>query len=173
MLVMWVAGYAARGSGQNNHRADEDVCSDLRSLGVWFASVCSCRTGGKKTLVRAIWSQGPLSLHSIFPSEGDTPGRDLDGLPRPKSSSRILAAHIEGQNRHVVGYTSAEKPAQVLEFYTKELGAKGWKPVGLDNEKHGGPDISRAYQRDRDLALLVISPDDKGAFATWMLVPHR
>jgi hypothetical protein len=131
---------------------------------------------GNKTLVRVIRSQGPLALNDIFPDDGDVPGRELNGVPRPPESDRILSAYIEGQRRDVVGYASPSKPAEIVGFYAEQLAKNGWTEVSLDSDRNPipGPTLMRAYQRDRHAALLAVSPDSngKGSSATWVSIPR-
>ena len=126
---------------------------------------------GNRTLVRMLWSEGALSLPDVFPENKDTPGHDLTGLPRPVGSIRIIAAHVEGAGRHIVGYESHQTPDQLNAFYARELPKLGWKEIDLGEMPAGEPLLQHAYQNGERHALLALSVGDQVTGATWIEVP--
>ncbi|HWZ87355.1 MAG TPA: hypothetical protein VNW92_00860 [Polyangiaceae bacterium] len=129
---------------------------------------------GKRTSVRLLWSEGPISITSMFPKQGDTPGRDLDSLPRPPGSARILFGQIQGTKREVVGYRATQTPEQVNSFYARELPSLGWKEIDLgvtpDTDGAKVP-LRHAYEQGQRRALLAVTPNDDSTGATWVEFP--
>jgi hypothetical protein len=129
---------------------------------------------GKKTAVRILWSEGPLSISNMFPKQGDTPGRDIDAVPRPPSSARILFGKIQSSDREVVGYRSTQTPEQVNSFYAKELPGLGWREIDLgvtpDTDSAKVP-LRHVYEHAQRRALLAITPSDDSTGATWIEFP--
>lgn len=122
-----------------------------------------------KTLVRALWSDGPLKMNDFFPEKADVPGHDLADLPRPPGSQRIIAGHIEGADRHILGYASPEPPWQVNAFYAAELPKHGWKEIDLGEKSSSNqPLLEHAYEKDGHHALLALSPSEDSTGATWI-----
>ncbi len=128
---------------------------------------------GDKTMVRMVWSEGPLSLRDLFPEDKDTPGRDLPDLPRPPGSIRIVAAFVEGAAHNVVSYQSTQTPDQVNAFYGSQMKTLGWEDVDL-----GGsiPDddhsyIQHAYRKGNRTALLALTAGDQVTGATFIELP--
>ena len=128
---------------------------------------------GNRTLVRMLWSEGSLSLNDLFPEKKDTPGHDLTDLPRPVGSIRIIAAHVEGAGRHVVGYESHQTPEQLNAFYARELSALGWQEIDLGERPDGEPPLQHAYQRGERHALLALTVGEEVTGATWLEVPTQ
>ncbi len=129
---------------------------------------------GSKTFVRVLWSEGPLSLRDVFPENRDTPGRDLEALPRPVSSFRVLSAHILNAGRHVVGYESPDTPLQINSFYTAELPKLGWHEIDLGQaEVTDGPLLQHAYEKPGRRALLALTPAEDNTGVTWVELPMR
>ncbi|HET9929751.1 MAG TPA: hypothetical protein VFQ35_03655 [Polyangiaceae bacterium] len=129
---------------------------------------------GDKTLVRALWSEGRLAVSSLFPAEGDVPGADLRDVPRPRTSTRILAARIVGTDRRVVGYDTELGRAELNEFYGRELLRLGWKELDLGAKEPSNERPSRAFERGERRALLALTPSAHGTSATFVeLVANR
>ncbi len=129
---------------------------------------------GGKTFVRVLWSEGTLSLRDVFPENRDTPGRDLESVPRPVGSFRVLSAHIQNAGRHVVGYQSPDTPQQINGFYGAELPKLGWHEIDLGQpEVDSGPLLQHAYEKPGRRALLALTPSDDGTGTTWVELPAQ
>lgn len=74
----------------------------------------------------ASWSEGSLRLSQAFPAQGDAPGRDPDGVPRPPRARRILSASERGRSEHVGVYVSQARSDELARFYRTELAARGF-----------------------------------------------
>ncbi|MFZ5896379.1 MAG: hypothetical protein ACOY0T_35320 [Myxococcota bacterium] len=128
---------------------------------------------GDKTLVRTLWSEGPLSLKNVFPAEGDAPGEDLRDIPRPSGATRILSARIVGTERRVVGYDTTLPLARLNDFYASELRSSGWKELDLGAKEPINERASRAFERADRRVLLALTPSSHGTSATLVELAER
>ena len=99
---------------------------DLSQLG--HLRYVRARRGGDSTTFVALWTDGPMNLASMFPNEGDAPGQDLRGLPRPGGSRRLLSFWEQDQAPWLGMYASPLGRQQLLEKYLVQLGEAGWTP---------------------------------------------
>jgi hypothetical protein len=101
---------------------------DLSALGD-LRYVLARRSGSTTTLL-VFWTEGSAPLLKLFPPRGDAPGRDPEGLPRPASSRRILAAAEHGAPYHLTLYKTTERSREsLLTWYRSGLEARGWQVV--------------------------------------------
>lgn len=85
---------------------------DLSALGdIRYVYV---KRGASSSLFVALWSEGAVNFRAMFPARGDAPGRDLDGVPRPSGSTRILATEAKQGDAAFNVYRSSAKPAAEL-----------------------------------------------------------
>ena len=85
-------------------------------------------SSGDKTFLLTMWADSAVNLYRMLPHAGaDAAGRDLDGVPRPPGSQRILSAWEARQPSSVVIYRVVAESAEELEsFYRSELPRNGW-----------------------------------------------
>jgi hypothetical protein len=79
-----------------------------------------------------------LDLAAMFPAEGDAPGADVPGVPRPEGARRALAAAPHDDAHHIAVYRVPGATLEVLErFYRDGLAAAGWQvqPVAADDDR--------------------------------------
>ena len=80
-----------------------------------------------KRHIVTFWTEGSFNIGKIVPSTGDAPGRDVDALPRPAGSRRLLSAWEDGQPQSLTVYAFAPQGRDALEsFYRTELPRQGW-----------------------------------------------
>jgi hypothetical protein len=144
---------------------------DLSELG--SLSYLRAERHGTKTFVRMLWSEGPLSMGGMFPTEGDVPGEDLKDVPRPEGAARILSARILGTERRVVGYDTKQSVVALNDFYARALVQNGWKELELGMPEAPQEQLGRAYERGGKRALLALTPSDHGTSATWVVLPEQ
>ena len=96
-------------------------------------------SSGDKTFLLTMWADSAVNLYRMLPRAGaDAVGRDLDGVPRPPGSQRILSAWEARQPSGVVIYRVVAKSAEELEsFYRIELPRNGWRII----ERHPSESI--------------------------------
>lgn len=92
---------------------------DFASLGeLRFAWAMQSPSG---TRYVAIASEGELKLPAMFPADGDAPGIDPLGLPRPPAARRLLTTWQEGQAPMLVSYRSELALSDAFSRYTAAL----------------------------------------------------
>jgi hypothetical protein len=86
---------------------------------------------GKSSHVLALWPDGAFNLRAMVASEGDAPGRDSEHVPRPPDARRVLSATLPDQPYALRMYDSRRSRPDLLGFYDRELGQRGWvgRPV--------------------------------------------
>lgn len=121
-----------------------------------------------KTRVLYVRSLSEMKVSNLFGGEGDTPGRDPDGVPRPAASTRTFSASIERNGDGFYSYETAETPAAVLNFYDDKL-AKDWEKMVLDKDT---PELqlARAYAQQDRAAYVVIEPREGGGSDVGLIV---
>ncbi len=115
-----------------------------------------------KSQVIAIWTEGAFNIEAMFPDQGDVPGTDTPGIPRPPSSQRRLSAVVPDHPYALRSYDVAEPRADVLAFYDQSLVAAGWeqRPAAMgETEPELKPADARVFTRD-GRALLVAASED-------------
>ncbi|UJR82147.1 hypothetical protein [Sandaracinus amylolyticus] len=98
----------------------------------------------------AYWTEGSFPISTMFPSEGDAPGRDVDGVSRPPGSRRVLSARAGDEPYALTVFTGASMGVDGLErFYRDSLSSEGFRL--LEPEALEG----RAYESDGALGLVA------------------
>jgi hypothetical protein len=96
---------------------------DVSSLGQ--LRVTWAMRSGDATRYVAIGSDGPLELLAMFPADGDAPGVDVAGLPRPPEARRVLSTWQDGTAPLLVSYESSLSLDELERAYTADLSAHG------------------------------------------------
>ena len=98
---------------------------DLEALGQ-LRYVLARRHEGKTTLL-ILWTEGPLPILRAFSQDGDAPGHDPAGIPRPQGSRRILSGSEMGMPYALTVYAVPHGDLnQLLEWYRATLRARSW-----------------------------------------------
>jgi len=89
-----------------------------------------------KVFLFTLWADAQFKLYRMLPrSAADAAGTDLDGVPRPPGSRRILSAQEERQPSGIFLYrVPATSPTELESFYRTELRNGGWRII---ERKHG------------------------------------
>lgn len=121
--------------------------------------------------VVTFWTEESFNIAKMVPETGDAPGRDVDALPRPAGSRRMLSAWEDGQPQSLTVYAFAPQGEAALEaFYRRELPRRGWR-VEVPREASAGSlrrpaelDDVRVIGAEREgrSAFLVLGEDDEG-----------
>jgi hypothetical protein len=127
--------------------------------------------GADKTRILYVRSLSELKMSNLFGGEGDVPGRDPHGLPRPPGSLRTFSAAIERNGDGFYSYESSETPASVLNYYEAKL-AKDWQKIELGNET---PEVTlaRAFAQDDRAAYVVTEPRAGGSDVALIVIGNR
>jgi hypothetical protein len=106
---------------------------ELSALGeLRYFSVLGHREG--RTLFLAAWPLGKVKLLEMFPRQGDAPGKDLPGLPRPAVATRTLSAGTPAGGR-LVSYTLDAAPQQALAHFRQQLTVDGFQFQALQGQE--------------------------------------
>ncbi len=116
------------------------------------------------TMVLTVWTEDRFNLGAIFPAEGEAPGKDPEGIPRPPDSKRLMSIDIAGTPFGTFVYRSKQEPAQLVGFYDAEMNAKGWTIIDPD-QAYGAAQTGRghAYMKDGAQFLVAVGKDDSGS----------
>ncbi|HEY2733901.1 MAG TPA: hypothetical protein VGI70_07950 [Polyangiales bacterium] len=123
---------------------------------------------GFRTMFVAVWSEGPLNYRAMFPRQGDAPGHDPIGVPRPDGVRRVLSSTPNHRARATLNvYEASDKPAkQLIEFYAEQLPAGGFQLLTTPRHFIAARDGSRlltiSIQDDRHgrgIATIATQPD--------------
>jgi len=121
-------------------------------------------------LLVMLWSDGALNLKRMFPSEGDAPGVDFTGIPRPPQSRRLLSAWEQGEAPAMNLYTSGAKdPGEVDHFYRKELARAGFRLLTPSVPKSTRDARGLLFAKDGRTLVLSVSRGSRGQMLVSML----
>lgn len=133
--------------------------------------VAAQKTASGKTHVVSVWTDGPLHMGEMFPSEGDVPGPDPGPAVRPPHAKRLLSASVLGAPFGVQVYSSSDSSEAVLAHYDAAMAADGWQPPPLLPDDIG---TARAYQRGGvDLIVDVQPQSDTETTVSILSMPPR
>lgn len=120
---------------QNDHEGAE-ARDELKRVRYTLAYKRDDGSIGVTTVVNA--SSTPLQ--EMFPAEGDAPGNDIPGLPRPEAARRTLTATV-GTHQTVRVYESTLDMKGSIESYDKAMEILGFATTGT-------LDDARMYRKD-------------------------
>jgi hypothetical protein len=138
-------------------RLEQAVSGNLGALGdVRYVYAQDSKTG-EGTHVFAAWADGEFNLAKMFPKDGDAPGEDAPGAPRPEGSRRLLSGAAEGAPYGVIVYQGEGGSEAVLSGADAALARAGWTkaPVAPEITQFG-----RGYSRGN--VDLVVTAHDEG-----------
>jgi hypothetical protein len=128
--------------------------------------------GQESTHFVAFWSEGSLDIGRMFPREGDAPGRDVGGIPRPPGGRRILSTFERGEPAGMAMYGESHLGAAELErFYERELPARGWSII--DYDRKATDERMLVTERGSQMVTLVFKTDELGRGLTTILTTKR
>jgi hypothetical protein len=79
-----------------------------------------------RTSLFTIATECGAPIEALFPAEGDAPGADLTGVPRPAEARRTFSATIEHAAYSVHVYEVARPVAAVVDSYDVTMKEAGW-----------------------------------------------
>jgi hypothetical protein len=98
-----------------------------------------------RTSLLMFWTEGDAQISNLFPKTRDALGRDLDDVPRPADSQRLLSALEQGKPFGLVLYRIVGKSQnEVVRSYRALLTEQGWQ---LAQESPGGVLVARKGDR--------------------------
>lgn len=100
---------------------------DLSLLGGLRYVFITPGSGPNTSVFVALWSEGSVNIRSMFPKDGDAPGEDPEGIPRPSPSARVIATQPKGHAASLHVYSSSTLHKDELRaFYARELPKAGF-----------------------------------------------
>jgi hypothetical protein len=129
------------------------------------------RADEEGTFMVSIFSDQPVRLFDIFPTEGDAPGSDPVDIPRPPEARRLLSAFEEGRPYGMFVYThAAGQEASDLERTYRErlMPSQGWSAVSLRDGERVRVDgsLMSVWSKDERVVTLVFSEGPDGQATT-------
>lgn len=112
------------------------------------------------TRVVTVVNASNAPLEAMFPADGDAPGSDLAGVPRPEASKRTLTAVVD-DGEHAVRMYETEKPvAEAMRAYDRQMDAAGWDTTASLTEarmfrKEGRSIVASFYGTDAGTTISV------------------
>lgn len=135
---------------------------DLSQLG--RLRFVSAERGAQRTVFVAMWTEGPVNVRHMFPSDGDAPGYDATGIPRPSGARRVLSAREAGQDKGIHAYLATNAPlAAVRHDYLTQLQREGFQRFGDNNAQADGAIVQRA---ERTYAITFSAADERATLVT-------
>ncbi len=129
---------------------------DLSQLG--HLRFVSAERGDQRTVFVAMWTEGAINLRHMFPGDGDAPGVDHPGVPRPAGARRVLSAWEHGQDKAVNAYRVGNtSPTVARQHYIARLRADGFALLGDPNGRADGT----IAQRGQQYIAATFSPADE------------
>ncbi len=116
--------------------------------------------------VFSVASEQSTPYELLFPDEGDAPGGDFDGVPRPRDSRRVLAATLEGDPYAVRIYESKAALSDAVASYDTDMKAQGWsssEAVAKARDdarvyRRGGVEMVASFRTADGVTAIAIAP---------------
>lgn len=129
------------------------------------------RGDASSSSLTSVTRQSNADLHAMFPLEGDAPGDDLPGVPRPSGSRRVISATVVESGHAVRIYEVARKAPKAEELqrsreaFDAQMRAAGYEPStavaqALDDTRlyvRGDERIVVAFQLSDDVTRIVLN----------------
>jgi len=132
------------------------------------------RVENDETFFVTVFSDHPVNIYEMFPTEGDAPGEDPEDIARPPGARRLLSAYEEGKPYGMFVYTDGggSSAAETEALYRTELmPQRGWEPVALRDGERVQVDGSytSVWEKGERLVTLVFGESEQGETTTSVL----
>lgn len=112
------------------------------------------RVDASSTSAVTITRESAMDLATMFPAEGDAPGRDPAGAPRPAHARRLVAATVVESKHDVWIYETTDAFADLVEAYDRRMVEAGYEVLAAGD----GP--ARSYRKGDDELVVVFEPSE-------------
>jgi hypothetical protein len=115
------------------------------------------RTSTGRTRFLGFWSDGSVNIKNMFPTHGDVPGEDPEGIARPANMRRLLSAR-EVQAPYSMTIYAGVAPIDTVEsHFRNEMPQQGWNliPMTREVDLHGRRMLT--FERGNVTATLVLT----------------
>jgi hypothetical protein len=141
--------------------------NDLQDLGALRYVYARTLDEGHGVHFLTFWTTGSLDFDEITGNGGnaDVPGTDVQGIPRPPRSRRILDASETGTAQRVVSYAGSSLTEWELEAYYREaLPRSGFRLIDAppDAPRPRMESILLAAERGERITFVVLDTDRRG-----------
>jgi len=132
------------------------------------------RVENDETFFVTVFSDHPVNIYEMFPTEGDAPGQDPVDIARPPGARRLLSAWEEGKPYGMFVYTDGggTSAADTEALYRSELmPGRGWAPVELRDGERVQVDgvFTSVWEKDERVVTLVFDESEQGETTTSVL----
>lgn len=124
-----------------------------------------------KVFLFTLWADAQFNLYRMLPrSAADAAGTDLDGVPRPPGSRRVLSAQEERRPSGIFLYrVPATSPTELESFYRTELRNVGWRIIERrpgESVRVDGIHMLSAEKESRVVTVVFRARDRKATLLT-------
>ena len=125
-------------------------------------------TSGDQTFVLTVWADSAFPVFRLLAVDGgDAAGKDIETVPRPRNSQRLLSAWEVGSPSGFVVYRVLHESAAALEsFYRNRLSANGWTIIERHRAESFAIDGIRTISAERANRTVTVLADSGDASAT-------
>ncbi len=125
-------------------------------------------TSGDQTFVLTVWADSAFPVFRMLAVDGaDAAGKDIEAVPRPRSSQRLLSAWEVGSPSGFVVYRVLHESAAALEsFYRNQLSANGWTIIERHPSESFVIDGIRTISAERANRTVTVLAHSSDASAT-------
>ena len=132
---------------------DSGDLSDVGRLRYLYAE----RSGSGRTRFLGFWSDGEVNVRHMFPTTGDVPGEEPEGIARPGNMRRMMSAREVDQPYSINIYAGISPIDTVESHYRAEMPRQGWNliPMPRTVDLHGQRMLT--YERGNVTATLILA----------------
>lgn len=117
--------------------------------------------GDRTTNVVGFWSErSNMNLTTMFPNEGDAPGRTVPGVARPAGMRRVLTAYESGTPHSYTTFVGTTPTAQLETQLRRDMVASGWQFMPLRRTPMRAGEHLLAFERGRENVMFFLSRDE-------------
>lgn len=128
--------------------------------------------GEEMSQIVSLYTDGPVNIYDMFPTAGDAAGADVDDVPRPPGSRRILSSRVVGRPYGVTMYASETSSAEDLDrYYRAALPELGWAEIASHEGERVTVDGMKLYTVSKGERIVTVAlSEEEGVTSTTILV---
>lgn len=117
-------------------------------------------SGDSTTSVVGFWSdRSNMNITRMFPTDGDSPGRAVPGLPRPVGMRRVLNAYESGTPLSYTTFVGTTPTARLESQLRRDMVSQGWQFMPLRRTPMRAGEHLLAFERGRENVMFFLSQD--------------